>query len=415
MLANLSDVLLPAQREHYAVGLFNTIDTDMLETVISAAEELRAPVIIGTAEVLLPYGELKLIAPSLRAAAERARVPVVLHYDHGLTFARCMEALKLGFTSVMFDGSAGDAAENIAATREMVRIAHAMGATVEGEIGHVGQADTGDNAATDRYTTCDPAYPDSGWLDQLADIHRGCLALQTRVRRNDHLFDIFTLKTLHQLFESDIIRSDSKHRRNRTVKHMIDALIFSCFFVCRKIPRIFHDHDRTCIPFGVAADRAKLLICQCTAFFAVADLFSRAGDRRSKLFHLVFRHVHDMKCQTLCRLRSDPRKMRKLLDQLIDVRTVVFHQKGRPPPKPPSPPVSLDITAVVSSSTLRSASLVAATIRSSSISISSGSTTSSASFTPVTSRLPDTVTSTAPPPAVAVNDFSSSAFWFSSI
>lgn len=74
MLANLSDVLLPAQREHYAVGLFNTIDTDMLEAVISAAEELRAPVIIGTAEVLLPYGELKLIAPSLRAAAERARV-----------------------------------------------------------------------------------------------------------------------------------------------------------------------------------------------------------------------------------------------------------------------------------------------------------------------------------------------------
>ena len=170
MLANLSDVLLPAQREHYAVGLFNTIDTDMLETVISAAEELRAPVIIGTAEVLLPYGELKLIAPSLRAAAERARVPVVLHYDHGLTFARCMEALKLGFTSVMFDGSAGDAAENIAATREMVRIAHAMGATVEGEIGHVGQADTGDNAATDRYTTPVEAvsFADATGVDALA-------------------------------------------------------------------------------------------------------------------------------------------------------------------------------------------------------------------------------------------------------
>ena len=170
MLANLSDVLLPAQREHYAVGLFNTIDTDMLEAVISAAEELRAPVIIGTAEVLLPYGELKLIAPSLRAAAERARVPVVLHYDYGLTFARCMEALKLGFTSVMFDGSAGDAAENIAATREMVRIAHAMGATVEGEIGHVGQADTGDNAATDRYTTPVEAvsFADATGVDALA-------------------------------------------------------------------------------------------------------------------------------------------------------------------------------------------------------------------------------------------------------
>lgn len=153
MLANLRDVLIPAQKSHTAVGLFNTIDTDMLEAVIAAAEALESPVIIGTAEVLLPYGELKLIAPALREAARRASVPVVLHYDHGLTFERCMEALQLGFTSVMFDGSAGAPEQNIADTREMVRIAHAMGATVEGEIGHVGQADAGDNAVSDRYTT----------------------------------------------------------------------------------------------------------------------------------------------------------------------------------------------------------------------------------------------------------------------
>ncbi len=157
MLANLNDVLPQAQRGGYAVGLFNTIDTDMLEAVIAAAERMRAPVIIGTAEVLLPYGELRLIAPSIIAAAHRASVPVVVHYDHGLTFERCMEALKLGFTSVMFDGSAGDPASNRAATREMVRIAHAMGATVEGEIGHVGEAARGDETTSDRYTTPDEA------------------------------------------------------------------------------------------------------------------------------------------------------------------------------------------------------------------------------------------------------------------
>ena len=157
MLANLNDVLPQAQRGGYAVGLFNTIDTDMLEAVIAAAERMRAPVIIGTAEVLLPYGELRLIAPSIIAAARRASVPVVVHYDHGLTFDRCMEALKLGFTSVMFDGSAGDPSSNRAATREMVRIAHAMGATVEGEIGHVGEAARGDETTSDRYTTPDEA------------------------------------------------------------------------------------------------------------------------------------------------------------------------------------------------------------------------------------------------------------------
>ena len=77
MLVNLHDVLDDAQRNHYAVGLFNTIDTDMVEAVIAAAEETGSPVIIGTAEVLLPYGELKLIMPSMVEAAKRATVPVV--------------------------------------------------------------------------------------------------------------------------------------------------------------------------------------------------------------------------------------------------------------------------------------------------------------------------------------------------
>ena len=153
MLVNLNDVLKDAQKNHYGVGLFNTTDTDMLEAAISAAEELRSPIVIGTAEVLLPHGELKLIAPSIIAAAKRASVPVVVHYDHGLTFDRCIEALKLGFSSIMFDGSAGDPAKNFENTREMVKIAHAMGVTVEGEIGHVGQADTGDNETSDQYTT----------------------------------------------------------------------------------------------------------------------------------------------------------------------------------------------------------------------------------------------------------------------
>ena len=153
MLVNLNDILPDAQKKGYAVGLFNTTDTDMLEGVIAAAEELRSPVIIGTAEVLLPFGELKLIAPSLIAAAKRASVPVVVHYDHGLTFERCMEALQLGFSSLMFDGSAGDVRENYRQTREIVKIAHAFGASVEGEIGHVGEASEGDEFVTDHYTT----------------------------------------------------------------------------------------------------------------------------------------------------------------------------------------------------------------------------------------------------------------------
>lgn len=157
MLVNYKEMLDRARREGYGVGLFNTTDTDMLEGAIAAAEELRAPIIIGTAEVLLPFGELALIGPSIIEAAKRATVPVAVNYDHGLTFERCMEALKLGFTSIMFDGSAGNPEKNIEITREVVKVAHAFGATVEGEIGHVGQADSEDNANTDSYTTPEEA------------------------------------------------------------------------------------------------------------------------------------------------------------------------------------------------------------------------------------------------------------------
>lgn len=170
MLVNLNEVLKKAQKEKYAVGLFNTTDTDMLQAVIEAAEESNSPVILGTAEVLLPYGELKLIAPSVIAAAKRASVPVVVHYDHGLTFERCLEALQLGFSSVMFDGSAKAYGQNIEETKEIVKIAHAFGASVEGEIGHVGEAAQGDESLENMYTTVAEAkeYLENTGVDALA-------------------------------------------------------------------------------------------------------------------------------------------------------------------------------------------------------------------------------------------------------
>lgn len=156
MLVNLNDVLLDAQKNKYAVGLFNTINTEMLQAAIEAAEELSSPIIIGTAEILLPYGELSLISPSMIEAAKRARVPVVVHYDHGLTFPRCMEALKRGFSSIMFDGSTASHEDNIENTVKVVKIAHAFGASVEAELGHVGETD--DAEGKDALTTAEEAY-----------------------------------------------------------------------------------------------------------------------------------------------------------------------------------------------------------------------------------------------------------------
>ena len=93
---------------------------------------------VGTAEVLLPAMSLEHVSEYLLPMAKKAKVPVCVHYDHGLTFEKCMEALKLGFTSIMYDCSTADYETNAAQVAEMVKICHAMGVTVEGELGHVG-------------------------------------------------------------------------------------------------------------------------------------------------------------------------------------------------------------------------------------------------------------------------------------
>lgn len=170
MLVNFTKMLKDAQAGGYAVGLFNTIDLDCAQAVLEAAEELRSPVIIGTAEVLRCYGELDMLAPSIKKMAEKVSVPVALNYDHGLTFQGCMDALKEGFTSIMYDGSLGTFQENMDKTAEMVRIAHSLGASVEGEIGHVGDVVKGEGNDADAYTTPEEAiaFVNATGVDALA-------------------------------------------------------------------------------------------------------------------------------------------------------------------------------------------------------------------------------------------------------
>ena len=172
MLVNMRDMLNKAAADKYGVGFFNAVNIEMARAVIETAEELKAPVIVGTAEVLLPYMELKRVAEYLIPMAKEAPVPVCVHYDHGLTFERCMEALRLGFTSVMYDCSTIAYEENLNRVREMVNICHAMDVTVEGELGHVG-----DNSGSgkldepsDYFTDPDLAYDfvDRTKIDALA-------------------------------------------------------------------------------------------------------------------------------------------------------------------------------------------------------------------------------------------------------
>ncbi|MBR4061285.1 MAG: class II fructose-bisphosphate aldolase [Lachnospiraceae bacterium] len=138
MLVNMNEVLKPAQQGKYAVGLFNAVNLELARGIIAAAEQSRSPVIMGTAEVLLPYGPLDEVSYYLIPMAKKANVPVVVHLDHGLNKETCIKALELGFSSIMYDCSTDPYEVNVEKVREMAEIAHSYGATIEGELGHVG-------------------------------------------------------------------------------------------------------------------------------------------------------------------------------------------------------------------------------------------------------------------------------------
>lgn len=110
-------MLLDAQKGGYAVGAFNVENMEMVMAVIAAAEELRAPLMLQTTPSTIKYAGLDMYLANVKAAAERASVPVCLHLDHGDSFDLAMRALRTGYTSIMIDGSHNVFEENIAVTK----------------------------------------------------------------------------------------------------------------------------------------------------------------------------------------------------------------------------------------------------------------------------------------------------------
>ena len=143
MLVNMKDLLADAEKGNYAVGSFSVANMEMVLGVIKAAEELNAPIILQIAEVRLKQSPLEVIGPLMVAAAKCAKVPVAVHFDHGKTMEKISQALNIGFTSVMFDGSHLPLDENIAQTNEVIAKARQYGAAVEAEIGCVGGSEDG--------------------------------------------------------------------------------------------------------------------------------------------------------------------------------------------------------------------------------------------------------------------------------
>lgn len=136
-----------AHEERFAMPAFNVCNLEMAQGVLEAAEEERAPVILQTYPGDTAHGDPGL-APMLRALGEEAGVPVILHLDHGQGMEMVAQRLRLGYSSVMFDGGELDLEENIYRTGRVAEVAHAFGASVEGEVGLFG-GDHGSVALTE--------------------------------------------------------------------------------------------------------------------------------------------------------------------------------------------------------------------------------------------------------------------------
>lgn len=131
-------MLLDAQKGGYAVGAFNVENMEMVMAVIAAAEELRAPLMLQTTPSTVKYAGLDLYLANVKTAAERANVPVCMHLDHGDSFELAMRALRVGYSSIMIDGSHSVFEENIAVTKAVADACRPSGIPVEAELGKVG-------------------------------------------------------------------------------------------------------------------------------------------------------------------------------------------------------------------------------------------------------------------------------------
>ncbi len=175
MLVNLKEILKIAEEEKNAVGMFNATGFDSLQAVIGAAEELNRPVIIAHAEVHNVYNDISFVGPAMIAAAQNAKVPVCVHLDHGTSMQMIYRALRIGFTSVMIDASALAYEENLRLTKEITEISHAMGVSVEAELGRLVTGESGSteiaNAKPEDFYT-DPeeakAFCEATGIDALA-------------------------------------------------------------------------------------------------------------------------------------------------------------------------------------------------------------------------------------------------------
>ena len=154
-LATLKEVLGIATQSETAIPGFNIDNIEIPEAIITAAEEYHCPVILTIGQGAIQAGQMHHLADVVRRLADESTVPVVMHLDHGASYEQTIQCLRAGFTSVMFDGSHLPFEENVRITQEVVKAAHAVGVSVEAELGAICGVEDGISHSRDNLVDVD--------------------------------------------------------------------------------------------------------------------------------------------------------------------------------------------------------------------------------------------------------------------
>lgn len=221
MLVNTKEILKDAQAKKYAVAAFNVYSLETVQAAIRVAERENQPVIIALGERYFPTVDVEGFAALVKAIAEKSPVPIALHLDHAYEKESIIRAIRCGFTSVMFDGSAYEIEENIRRTKEIVEIAHMAGVSVEAEIGSLAKGDFSDEEEGDG-TLTDPQSAKDFVAETGVDFLAAAIGTVHGMYKGEPKIDLPLLEKIQQAVDVPLVLHGGSGTPDTIVKQAIE-------------------------------------------------------------------------------------------------------------------------------------------------------------------------------------------------
>ena len=222
------EIVTRAQESRYAVGAFNAVNMETAQAIIGAGIDRNSPLIIQVTQTTLKYTDPDELAALIKVLIDRSPIPIAVHLDHGRTFEVVMRFLKLGFTSVMIDGSlqpdgktARSYDENVEVTRKVVEAAHALGVTVEGEIGKIGQI--GEEITQESGGLTDPDEAAQFVADTGVDMLAVAIGTTHGLYRGTPVIDVERVKAIRNKVEIPLVMHGGTGTPDEAVRAAIQA------------------------------------------------------------------------------------------------------------------------------------------------------------------------------------------------